>query len=286
MKTGQPSIVKHVVEENKEIFGNWAERKLVRVANGYVVETKGFLYQFNFKSENLYELTDYSANKEIKKNKCCSQTVTAQYKELDPQMKVKPIINNFETNETNDTNNMLLLYLIARSDKMDTKTMLMASMMSGGKMDMNSMLPLFLLDKSGGGTDNKMDDLLPFLMMSGTGGGKGMENMLPLLLLSDSGSKDDLLPFLLMSGGQVDENLMTMLTLDPARVKEFLMVSMILKNESLKAKVKRLFIQKFAKDLTDHEKQELSGNNFSSFLALRYDFTIDPAKPVATLSDI
>jgi len=160
---------------------------------------------------------------------------------------------------------------------MDTKTMLMASMISGGKMDMNSMLPLLLLDKSDS-TSGKMDDLLPLLMMSG--GGKGMENMLPLLLLSDSSSKDDLLPFLLMGGGKVDENLMTMLTLDPSRVKEFLMVSMILKNEMLNAKIKRLFIQKFAKNLTDNEKQELSGNNFSNFISLRYDFETPAAANV------
>ena len=273
-----------VVEGEKNIYN-------LKVRNGYLLQDLEGYYSSDLFSavEDNYTLAHNPEQYDFKQPEV--RTYSSVMKEIDKSTLnhyTPKVIDNHKiaqlckqetssNQETNDTNNMLLLYLLTRSDKMDTKTMLMASMISGGKMDMNSMLPLLLLDKSDS-TSGKMDDLLPLLMMSG--GGKGMENMLPLLLLSDSSSKDDLLPFLLMGGGKVDENLMTMLTLDPSRVKEFLMVSMILKNEMLNAKIKRLFIQKFAKNLTDNEKQELSGNNFSNFISLRYDFETPAAANV------
>merc|ERR1712184_217050 len=81
-------------------------------------------------------------------------------------------------------------------------------MMSLQSTDMNSLLPLTLLDDSSDGSSSTLKDLLPLMMMSGQGMGD-MQSMLPMLLLSDSSSDiKDLLPFMLMNGQSGNMNSM------------------------------------------------------------------------------
>lgn len=69
-----------------------------------------------------------------------------------------------------------------------------------------NLMPLLLL----GGTDDKLEKLLPLLLMTSANGqasGQSMNNLLPLLLMKEgglgggSGSLKDMLPLLMLSGG-------------------------------------------------------------------------------------
>merc|ERR1712110_371846 len=63
--------------------------------------------------------------------------------------------------------NPMMYLLLNKDDDSSVKDLLPLMMMSGQATDMNSLLPLMLLDDSSDGSSSTLKDLLPLMMMSG-----------------------------------------------------------------------------------------------------------------------